>query len=272
MTSAQKVTVILDGTHAWHDWLEVIKTKARAGEVWEYVDPSLAANQVLELIVPKKPKPSDVKQGAVSPIDLNDDELKKLQQLQNTAKPELKEYELKERALNELVKHIQETVSATYISWTYDRDTVYEMLVALQKRLKPKDDVRRRELIDKLIKLRDNPKSRQIDEWLQDYEKTYREGVKEKIPDFNKEYVVQGFLQATSKLNPEFATYYQIRLIDNPDKSLDLYDLVDAFRHHRAQMNVKKGASHGAFAMSSGATLQGQTEAKPSYTGHREEE
>jgi hypothetical protein len=47
--------------------------------------------------------------------------------------------------------HIQETVSSTYISWTYDCDTVYEMLVALQKRLKPKKDVRRRELINKLM-------------------------------------------------------------------------------------------------------------------------
>ena len=55
---------------------------------------------------------------------------------------------------------------------------VYEMLVALQKRLKPKKDVRRRELINKLIELRDNPKANQIEEWLQEYEKTYREGVK----------------------------------------------------------------------------------------------
>jgi hypothetical protein len=70
---------------------------------------------------------------------------------------------------------------------------------ALQKRLKPRKDVRRRELIDKLTKLRNHPKSRQIGEWLQEYEKTYREGVKEKIPDFDREYVVQGFLQAISR-------------------------------------------------------------------------
>src|SRR5437660_1656703 len=41
---------------------------------------------------------------------------------------------------------------------------VYEMLVALQKRLKPKKDVRRRELINKLIELRDNPKANQVEE------------------------------------------------------------------------------------------------------------
>jgi hypothetical protein len=74
---------------------------------------------------------------------------------------------------------------------------------------------------------------------LQDYEKTYREGVKEKIPDFDREYVVQGFLQAISKLNPEFATFYEMTLIRNPDEELNLYDLVDAFRHHRAQISVR---------------------------------
>ena len=140
------------------------------------------------------------------------------------------------------------------------------MSVALQKRLKPKKDVRRRELIDKLINLRDQPKSRQVDEWLQEYEKTYKEGVKEKIPDFDKEYVVQGFLQATRKLSPEFATYYEMTHLRNPEEELDLYDLVDAFRHHRAKMYVRTGASHGAFAMNNGATLQRQSEAKPEAT------
>jgi hypothetical protein len=38
------------------------------------------------------------------------------------------------------------------------------MLISLQKRLKPKKDVRRGELIEKLIKVRDNPKARQVDE------------------------------------------------------------------------------------------------------------
>jgi len=79
MASAQKVTVILDGTNAWHDWLEVVKTKARAGKIWEYIDPSLDVDKVHKLVEPNRPEPSDVKQGAVSPVELNDDEFKKLQ-------------------------------------------------------------------------------------------------------------------------------------------------------------------------------------------------
>jgi hypothetical protein len=148
------------------------------------------------------PKPPDIKQGVETPVDLSEDEVKRLQQLQSTVKPQRKEFELKEKALNELEKHIQQTVSTTYMSWTDDCDTVYEMSVALQKRLKHKKDVRRRELIHKLINLRDHPKSRQVDEWLQEYEKTYKEGVKEKIP--------------------EFAIYYEMTHLCNAEEKLDL--------------------------------------------------
>jgi hypothetical protein len=72
------VTIILDSSNAWHDLLEVVKTKARAGKVWEYVDPSLTADKVLKLIKPKIPKAPNTKEGAMSPIDLTD-EPKKLQ-------------------------------------------------------------------------------------------------------------------------------------------------------------------------------------------------
>lgn len=44
--------IILDGTSAWHDWLEVVKMKACTDEVWEYVDPSLAADKVERLVAP----------------------------------------------------------------------------------------------------------------------------------------------------------------------------------------------------------------------------
>ena len=131
MASVQKVTIVLDGSNAWHDWLEVVKTKARAGKVWEYIDPSLTADEVRKLVEPKIPEPSDIRAGVESPIDLTDEELKKLRQLQHAVKHKLKEFELKEKAMNEMVKHIQETVSSTYLSWTYDCDTVYDMPVAL---------------------------------------------------------------------------------------------------------------------------------------------
>src|SRR2546423_5263353 len=115
MASVQRVTVILDGNNTWHDWLEVVKTKARAGKIWEYIDPSLTADEVRKLVEPKMPEASDVKEGVESPVDLTDNDLKNLRELQQAVKPKVREFELKERALNEMVKHIQETVSSTYL-------------------------------------------------------------------------------------------------------------------------------------------------------------
>ena len=77
----------------------MVKTKARAGKVWEYVDSSLTADKVLKLIEPKISKPSDMREGAMSPVDLTDDELKKLQQLQCAVRPEFRELELKREGI-----------------------------------------------------------------------------------------------------------------------------------------------------------------------------
>jgi hypothetical protein len=40
MSSSQKVTVILSSPDDWDEWIEVVKTQALAGKVWEYLDPS----------------------------------------------------------------------------------------------------------------------------------------------------------------------------------------------------------------------------------------
>ena len=71
----------------------VFKTKARAGSIWAYIDPSKRTNEILQLVEPKMPKPSDVKANAISVTDLSEDEVRKLLQLQSIAKPEVKKYE-----------------------------------------------------------------------------------------------------------------------------------------------------------------------------------
>ena len=104
-------------------------------------------------------------------------------------------------SLYEMVKHVQETVSTTYIARTYKCNGPYEMLVSLQKRLKPKKDERQREIINTINTLNDNPKRTQIDAWLQEYEKAYTAAIEEEIPGFNAGFAIEGFLQAAGNLN-----------------------------------------------------------------------
>jgi hypothetical protein len=40
MSTIQKISVILDGPADWDEWIEIVKTLALAGKVWDYVDPS----------------------------------------------------------------------------------------------------------------------------------------------------------------------------------------------------------------------------------------
>ena len=57
-----------------------------------------------------------------------------------------------------------------------------------------------------------------------------------------------------SKLNLDFSTFYQIMITRHLEKKPDLYEMINTFRHYRAQMTVKKGASHSIFAIA-GITL-----------------
>jgi hypothetical protein len=62
-------------------------------------------------------------------------------------------------------------------------------------------------------------------------------------------------------------------LIRHLKEKPNLYELVDAFRHHRAKMSVRRdGASHGAFAMTGGATLQSQSEATPATSEKKKDD
>jgi hypothetical protein len=54
----------------------------------------LAVDTVQKLVELKIPKSSDVKEGAVSLVDLTDDDLKKVQQFQRAVELELREFEL----------------------------------------------------------------------------------------------------------------------------------------------------------------------------------
>ena len=58
MATPQKVSVVLNTPGDWDEWIEVVKTQALAGKIWEYVDP--LKDQVPTLKEPQPPKPEDV--------------------------------------------------------------------------------------------------------------------------------------------------------------------------------------------------------------------
>ena len=81
------------------------------------------------------------------------------------------------------------------------------MLVNLQNRLKPREDVRRLQLTDQYRELQKSPKNKSLDSWLINWEKVYREGIALTQPIVQKDTAVQDFLRAVFDLTPDFSSF-----------------------------------------------------------------
>ena len=142
MSSTQspvRTTIILTGPNDWDEWLEVIKTKAEAGKVWEYVDPSQEKDKLKTLNRPEVPKAKDVNPAKNTISELTPDELDELKLLRYDFKHCLQLYERQDTALSTLKSFIQETISRPFLSYTFKKESTYEVLVSLRQRVAPSD-------------------------------------------------------------------------------------------------------------------------------------
>ena len=173
MSSTQspvRTTIILTGPNDWNEWLEVIKKKAEAGKVWKYVDPSQEKDKVEALTRPNVPQAKDVNPAKNMISELTPDELDQLKTLGYDFKHRLQLYERQDTALSTLKSFIQETISRPFLSYTFNKESTYDVLVALRQRIAPSDRARKLELTQWYTKLKKAPKSQNIDIWLQSWE------------------------------------------------------------------------------------------------------
>jgi hypothetical protein len=147
---------------------------------------------------------------------------------------------------------IQETITRTYLTYTFDCDTPYDMLAALKQRVAPTNRTRKIELVNQYQKLKKAPRSQNLDTWLQQWEKTYKECKQLKLPDVDR--LLYGFLNAFSGIAPDSANVWTINIqmkLDSGDALPDLYKIVELIRNNRRLSNAQKGlATHSAFPTS----------------------
>jgi hypothetical protein len=89
---------------------------------------------------------------------------------------------------------IQETITRTYLTYTFDCDTPHDMLVTLKQRVAPTDQARKIELINQYQKLKEAPHSQNLDTWFQQWEKTYKECKQLNLPDVEDDRPLYDFL------------------------------------------------------------------------------
>ena len=155
----QRVAIILNGPNDWDEWLEVIKTKAVGGRIWEFVDPRTNKDELPTLRRPTIPSAKDVNSEKSTLSQLTDDEKDELKLQRYDYKHQLALYERQDAALASLRSFIQETISRTFLPYTFKCDTTYDMLVALRKRVAPTDKAQKIELTQRYQKLRKAPRT-----------------------------------------------------------------------------------------------------------------
>ena len=131
--------VILRDNRDWIKWLEITKTTALEDDVWQYIDPSIARDKLLMLEPPKQPLPGHIKPPAddaegnspteaqikaVSYSKLSVDEKEHLKNLQREFEYQRGVYDRTKRALGSIRKHIQRTVHADNLIYTYGCELV----------------------------------------------------------------------------------------------------------------------------------------------------
>jgi hypothetical protein len=106
-SNVQRTTIILTGPNDWDEWLEVIKTKAEAGKIWEYVNPAIT-KELKVLTRPEIPTARDINPEKDTITELAGDELDELKLLRYNFKHQLQLYERQDVALSTLKSLIQE--------------------------------------------------------------------------------------------------------------------------------------------------------------------
>ena len=72
MATPQKVSVVLNTPGDWDEWIQVVKTQAIAGDIWEHVDPK--KDQIPTLSKPEMPTPQQVNRDKTTYAELSVEE------------------------------------------------------------------------------------------------------------------------------------------------------------------------------------------------------
>lgn len=234
-----KPNVILNKSSDWHEWIFLVKNKALDADIVNLIDPDLGEEPPI-LQEPRRPLPSDVKDGAVtlSALSAGDKGLFKL--LLGQYKCNFAIYKQKRAGLNHVRNFILSTISRSNLSYILDKETLYQMLAVLKLRIAPTDRARRIEVARLYQDLKKAPRPHQIDAWLRRWEKICTDATRLDLPEVQGSRVLYNFLLAVRTLDPSFASFREIQLdekISEKKTISTVFGLISKFRNHNRYSN-----------------------------------
>ena len=139
--------------------------------------------------------------------------------------------------------YIVTIVSSCNIVYINNKNTVYQILVALKKRLAPTNYTRKLDLARKYNKLKTYSKREDVEKQLKDQETTFTDEKKLSILEVADERSLFDFTYAISIIDSRYATtqeYFLTQKVKTREPLLELYDLVEDFRNHYQQSKALK--------------------------------
>ena len=250
MTS-QKHSIVLSMPSDWDIWIDMIKNKVKAADIWKFIDPSVKAADLPQFTRPPMPQPKDIDPAKLLINQLNPNELEQLKALRDKWKNQNREYEQQKTIINGMHTLIHETVSRSYYVYLIDKETLYEMLSALKERIAPMDLACQRELAAQYQKLKKAPRSQNIESWIEQWELTYTKCKKLNLPEVSDTRPQYDFLNAIAEISSEFATTWMVQIQKKEDKGKEITSMYKLIEHFRNYIHLKAAnkapASYGAF-------------------------
>ena len=247
-------TVILAGPNDWDQWIGVVKYRADGESVWEYIDPDVKKNDLPRHRAPSEPSPSVVNPQKTTFSALDEGEKEELRALRKQYDRAYKRYEKEEAALKSLRTYIISTISRDYIDYTFEGNTVYDVLVSLKQAVAPTDDARKVDLATQYLKMKKAPKSQNIEKWLREWEKVYNDCKKVKLPEVDGDRPVKDFVYAVESASSGWSEYWKNKLQNLKRKKESLPTLrviIEVYRNHRRLESAQNARSQdGSYAAS----------------------
>ncbi|KAI1001340.1 hypothetical protein K3495_g6859 [Podosphaera aphanis] len=208
---------------------------AMSGDVWKYINPDLTTPPS-QPALPTLPAPAGTSTiaGHITLATLTSDERDIYKLLYGEYKEVLSQRKQEIDTLRGIRNHLVTSISKENIGYIESKDTIYEMLVALKKRLSPTDEARKMEIVDKYQRLRQYDKRTDVEAWCKDWEFTYADAVVLKLPEVSGNRSQNDFAIVLSAIDEAYSTAQQFWLrqvsIVGPGTAISsLFEMVEDF-------------------------------------------
>lgn len=253
----------------WRVWIGHIKSAAVAEDVWDYLDPEKADDEVLQ--VPEAQEepslPRDNRQRERDIMDLEDAELKRYTFA-------VQAYDRRDQRRQRLLKTMSRLNSLITRSLATDHhylvvgeDSPRKKLMKLSETFKPKPQNRQQQLRRAWREMiRQRPQG-DTNHWLTQWVSLFEEGKIAGIPDCSNgdHFAIRDFLDAIQPVDDTWCTAWREKLTDQ-EKSVTFHEVIASYRSRRGDLAISGGRKQPKIAL---ASLNGEPEAKPAERTYR---